>query len=504
MTRLNLQANSIFQWTAGLIVLAAIVLHNIVIHPWMLDDAFITFRYAENYASGLGLVYNPAEHVEGYTTFLWVILLGLCKIIGLNIVIFSKVLAAIFATGTIVLVMTGYRFISEVNRLESALAAIFLATCGIFAPWVSSGMEVTLFTYLILLTLFLYIKAIKSINSHKYFVMTGGLLALTVLTRPEGAILVIIIFADSLYRSIKKHNLNILSITLPAALTYVPYFIWRINYYGYLLPNTFYAKVDNSAAQVARGFEYMGNFVLPSIFLLILAVIGIICINRRQRGNTIYLMISAILLFTIYIVIVGGDCMPAFRFVVPVMPLICILAAAGAICITRRIWILAIIIIAVCSFNIYQAMNNKNIGQHINADQVYLNGKYVGLWLKDNFPANTIIATNTAGSIPYYSGFYTIDMLGMNDEHIAHRKISGMGTGLAGHEKGDGGYVLGLKPDLIQFGSSQGRKMPGFPTDAELYNNPKFHELYELKPFYVPMLKNYVLFYVRKPESPKS
>ena len=41
------------------------------------DDAFITFRYAANWAAGLGPVYNAGEHVEGYSNFLWLCVLSL-------------------------------------------------------------------------------------------------------------------------------------------------------------------------------------------------------------------------------------------------------------------------------------------------------------------------------------------------------------------------------------------------------------------------------------------
>ena len=39
-----------------------------------LDDAFITFRYARNLADGMGPVFNPGEAVEGYTSFLWMLI----------------------------------------------------------------------------------------------------------------------------------------------------------------------------------------------------------------------------------------------------------------------------------------------------------------------------------------------------------------------------------------------------------------------------------------------
>lgn len=49
------------------------------------DDAFITLRYAENFAAGLGLVYNPGaawEPVLGTTTPLYALLLGLVGAVG--------------------------------------------------------------------------------------------------------------------------------------------------------------------------------------------------------------------------------------------------------------------------------------------------------------------------------------------------------------------------------------------------------------------------------------
>src|SRR5262245_32207537 len=43
---------------------------------WLCDDAFITFRYARNWASGAGLVYNAGEFVEGYSHPLWLLLIA--------------------------------------------------------------------------------------------------------------------------------------------------------------------------------------------------------------------------------------------------------------------------------------------------------------------------------------------------------------------------------------------------------------------------------------------
>ncbi|MEX0749677.1 MAG: hypothetical protein WD359_02625, partial [Dehalococcoidia bacterium] len=55
-------------------------LHGIVYFDYTSDDAYISYRYAQNFADGMGLVWNRGEWVEGYTNFLWVVsLAGLAK-----------------------------------------------------------------------------------------------------------------------------------------------------------------------------------------------------------------------------------------------------------------------------------------------------------------------------------------------------------------------------------------------------------------------------------------
>jgi arabinofuranosyltransferase len=72
-----------------------------------------------------------------------------------------------------------------------------------------------------------------------------------------------------------------------------------------------------------------------------------------------------------------------------------------------------------------------------------------GRWLRQNTSSGTLLATDAAGAIPFYSGLKTIDMLGVNDRHIAHLSVPNMGHGTAGHEKRDFAYVLSRRPDII-------------------------------------------------------
>ena len=55
------------------------------------DDAYISWRYAENLARGLGLVWNEGEYVEGYTNFLWTVILAIPHRVGLDVEMFATV-----------------------------------------------------------------------------------------------------------------------------------------------------------------------------------------------------------------------------------------------------------------------------------------------------------------------------------------------------------------------------------------------------------------------------
>ncbi len=75
--------------------------------------------------------------------------------------------------------------------------------------------------------------------------------------------------------------------------------------------------------------------------------------------------------------------------------------------------------------------------------------KNMGLWFRKYFPPTTTIAATWLGRVPYYSGFKTIDMLGLADEHIAHKGFVDTAQTKQGHRKRDPKYVLSRAPDVV-------------------------------------------------------
>ncbi|HSP07894.1 MAG TPA: hypothetical protein VLR94_12000 [Acidobacteriota bacterium] len=473
--------------------LAVLLLHNLAIRPWMLDDAFISFRYAENLASGNGPVYNVGERVEGYTCFLWVALLALGNRAGFHTPAAAQWLGCLFAAACVLLAFQAHRITRRVTPMDSTVTALLLGTCGAFTPWAISGMEVTLFAFLALLSMLLCMK-VNDEPASGTALLLGAALALLSLTRPEGLLFTGILLTDALVGS-KRRSFLIAAATF--AVIFVPYFLWRYTYYGYLLPNTFYAKVGSTANQAVRGLRYTFRFIIAALPI----IVAFLASTRTSWGAGFRSGVLVILSYTAYVIVVGGDIMPAFRFFAPVLPILCLIAASSICRITTERTVRLVILLTV-AYNLFQIFYNPEIRDYILTDTVAADGKEAGLWLRQHARSGAVIATNTGGSLPYYSGLRSVDMLGLNDVRIAHRQIPLIGMGPAGHEKGDGAYVLSRQPDYIQFGSSLGDTIPRFLSDQELWKLPEFHRGYEMKTYRLETGKELILFERRVRSAP--
>jgi hypothetical protein len=117
----------------------------------VIDDAYISFRYAENLARGQGLVFNVGERVEGYTNFLWVILLAIPARLGLDLVVSSKVLGGVFALATLWTLGTLHPGSGARPRARNLAAPGLLLTNTAFFLWAVHGLETAMFAFWITL-----------------------------------------------------------------------------------------------------------------------------------------------------------------------------------------------------------------------------------------------------------------------------------------------------------------------------------------------------------------
>ncbi len=149
--------------------------------PHPVDDAYITFRYARNLATGVGLVYNPGEWVLGTTTPLWAMLLGALYRLGLtDLPTTATVLSALFdGASAVLLAFLGLRL--GLGAFGAAALGAAWAMNPLSVAFAVGGMETSLF---VLCTL-----GVLTIATAGRFTTAAGLAALVTLVRPEGVLL---------------------------------------------------------------------------------------------------------------------------------------------------------------------------------------------------------------------------------------------------------------------------------------------------------------------------
>jgi len=127
------------------------------------------------------------------------------------------------------------------------------------------------------------------------------------------------------------------------------------------------------------------------------------------------------------------------------------------------------------------AMRNRTIRMHDAAvdAQLFEIVRGAARCLRAQLPADTYLAHSGAGVLAFYTDFKFLDTLGLTDAHIARRRVEGQGRGVAGHEKGDGWYVLSRQPSVVLFsGYPISSLRPHYKTDWELAASPDFLENY--------------------------
>ena len=469
------------RWVIVCVAFGALANYMFAQLSWTIDDAYITYRYAENVVAGHGPVYNPGEAVEGYTCFSWMSLLALAGMAGVPVPVFAKFAGMISVFGSVSLLAFWDRVESSVSRSDALVAAVLLATCASFAQWGPSGMETGLFCLLAVAVVFVYLR-LWSRPTAPTAVALGTLGCLLTMTRPNGIVLLAVILIHAL-RQRRDLPTKTLGIMVGAfVILYGSYFLWRMDFYGFFLPNTFYAKVGSSNAQLNRGVRYV-IAAMPAFGLLVAPIVSSWGVRRESTParNATPLLLALTLTHIVYVILVGGDNFPAHRFLVVIVPFLCLLSVRGVSLIAANPSRKALLLATLVGYNFVARAFDPETRVRIRRDYVAAHGTLVGRYLADFTPDGSLIATNSAGALAYYSGRPTVDMLGLNAAEIAHTPAATMGSGKAGHEKGNGFYVLSREPDYILFGPPKGSVEPMFKGGKELAELGTFKRRYVLE-----------------------
>jgi arabinofuranosyltransferase len=321
-----------------LVSLAAFLLFCIVVvkDAWLSDDAFITLRTIDNFWNGYGLRWNPIERVQTYTHPLWMLLLG--AVYGVTREPHVTTLAVSLAvTGAV-----AWLLFKRLTLAGRAFALVALAGSRAFVDYSTSGLENPL-SHLLLAPFWLLVlegsEAADAAPPSRRRLLTLALLAsLAMLSRLDLVLLTAPGLLVELWRS--RRVLRAREIAGVLALASMPLVLWQgfaLLYYGFVFPNTAYAKLGtglSSSALMAQGLRYLGeSFRNDPLTLLAIAAAVFVSLWRRTMATTA--LAFALAAYVGSVVRAGGDFMSG-RFLTP--PFLCaVILLAKQLPATRRL-----------------------------------------------------------------------------------------------------------------------------------------------------------------------
>lgn len=526
-------------------------IYSAYIHRWVTDDAFISFRYARNLSRGLGFVFNQGEFVEGYTNFLWTILIYFGLKLNLDPIFVSIYLGIIFYIFSLIIL---YKISFQLNQRNFFPLAFFCfsiqAHAHIFA---TSGLEGSMFGFFLLsgLGIFIFQERISFLSLGNFF------LILACLTRPDGFLFYIIANLFLLIKLISKKEkffiFKIFIMQTPFLLFYIPYFYWKFHYYGSIFPNTFYAK-SGDKTYFEQGFLYIKLYFLSYYGFLISGIVFLVWafkfkkmnsslgsfissdrtsrlkeknlkklslskLKRRKKTpnlkkiskSAFWILFLPSLLYIFYLCKIGGDFMFA-RLLIPISPILFLfteIILSEQKKYSRILYSIILILSFLFYYNPYKNTQIPIIDQISNESDIYKLNSVYELKLKlipisKEFRDEEIpvaFGGSEAMLIYYLDPKIAIESVtGLTDEFIAHQEIKTRGR--VGHEKqAPLDYLKKRKVGIHFFPSSEIPKkeynlfkIKNFPGEFRIleYDSASFENLGKTKNFSFTNFESYL------------
>jgi len=428
---------------AGLVMAALVLLAYR--ERWLVDDAFISFRYARNFARGLGLVFNPGERVEGYTNFLWVLILAAGMRIGLDPGLCSQFLGLACYAGTLLLTYRIARIVLP-SAWWAIATVLLVGTNYTVSSFATSGLETSLQTFLLTVGCWLLIRAHGRREwMHRDLIVLSLIISAGILTRMDfaifGAVLVpatmISVFVTQRRRGRREIRRSFVRqdalLICPILFVVGIWLAWKLWYYDSVLPNTYYAKGPSLSA-FGVGADYLWLFVASYRYTLPLLVVLVGFAQLIRERHALLAGALIVVAWAAYVVAVGGDFIE-FRFLTPILPpfLLCLIWTLARFSTFRKPYLHWLIIAWVGYGSLHHAQTYtwnvalplpayrpepvSDLRRHLDQGHWTEAGQALGSYFAGD---DVILATTAAGVLPYYSGLRTLDMYGLCDKHIAH------------------------------------------------------------------------------------
>ncbi len=485
------------------VALTAYLVEVYRLHLERWDDAYITFRFARHLTDGLGLVWNVGgERVEGFTSFIHVVLVSFGMKLGIDPWLWSLLLGVgciLLSFLTMLTILS--RHAGGVNPVAAVIVGLYLID-PVTAVHSTSGLETQLFVFLLNIIALLSLEFFERAD-----LITAVLLAFAViascLTRPEAVLygfgiyfalgISVLLLGRGKEVSIRRfRNLGLSGLIVLFGSSF--YVLWKYSYFGYLLPNPYYVKSGkfgfSGLPEVTQYLKHLTRLYLPLLILITFTRLYFWLRNVRDplrsvensrepisvgdSGNVyakaLILLAPASIALAYYTTIiheVGGG----FRFSYPTYSFL-VLAAVIAISRLvhnigndRRVQVF-LISFALVWFGILLATERT---WNLTPIPVSTFGRFharVGDALKrTGLDSRGTIICDAAGVIPFVSGFNQIDRVGLTDNFMSGR------SGPTGAERE--AYLWSRSADIYI-----GYEPPATEGASDLASDPKMNSRY--------------------------
>jgi len=445
---------------------AAVATHGFM---WGVDDAHITLVYSSNLADGHGFVYNiGGERVEGFSSLLWVLLTApMFYLPGqpeLWILGLAMLLTALCYTVAVRFLIRSYAPVA--GRVPPLLAVILYVGLLVAWPahvtWMSASlMETALWSVLLTAAVILTLSVARVETRHSWdTAVFSTVLALMLLTRPESLLAcpVLIVLRAARLAALNSWRKAIRLTTWPilvTLLTATSLTVFRLWYFGYPLPNTYYAKVSPSwSANLRDGISYLNSFVSagPLLVLVLLLIAAATLVmgagalralkagtflseSRRAFSGDAVLLVWVSCLLLVLPVLNGGDHFAWWRMYQPAYPVLLLtvfILARDALSLIRvqtgRVAqvIVAVVVLAFGVFRFYDRVtwfkvrDQSPIAHEFQIGRDGIRGGELLSMMFSGEPRYPSVAVVTAGGIKRAYPGEVQDLMGLNSTAMAH------------------------------------------------------------------------------------
>ncbi|HEX6790172.1 MAG TPA: hypothetical protein VF247_02580 [Candidatus Krumholzibacteria bacterium] len=398
------------------------------------DDAYITFRYAENLAGGHGFVYNPGEHVLGTTSPLFALLLAPFALAGLPPDAVALALAVLFDLGVCLLLFVLFR--RGYGDACGVAAAAMYGLCYAPAAACGYGMETQLFMLLVVAG-FVFVAA-------RRWESAAGMAGLAVVTRPEGFLLAAIV-GVALLSSASQRARFARSLAVFVAVAGAWYFFAWL-YFGSPIPNSVHAKLLQTGISTDQWAAFFIRRNAVIMMLWVLAMVGAV-LGVRRRNDAAMLPAAWLVLYAAFFLAARPPFLGGWYFP-PLVLALAPLAALASMAIATRILrtperalaatLVAAAVLAVVVTPRSLASNRWN--RHV-AHAVFIP---LATFVREHTTPESVVHASDVGYVGYFSGRRILDggalvSNDVQDFHARHGRAAGWDIDL----------VLERRPDVV-------------------------------------------------------